>query len=33
MNNKLIETDITNSTCYYFEDVININDLDLIIFY
>ena len=27
-NNKLKETNIKNRTCYYFDDMININDLD-----
>ena len=29
MRNKLKEIDIKNRTCYYFDDIININDLDL----
>ena len=28
-NNKLKETDINNHTFYYFDDVININNLNL----
>ena len=28
-NNKLKEIDIRNSTCYYLDDTININDLHL----
>ena len=28
-NNKIKEKDIKNRTCYYFDDIININDLDL----
>ena len=28
-NNLLKEIDIENRTCYYWDDVININDLDL----
>ena len=28
-SNKIKEKDIKNRTCYYFDDIININDLDL----
>ena len=28
-NNKLKKYDIKNQTCYYSDDIININDLDL----
>ena len=28
-NNELNKIDIKNCTCYYFHDIININDLDL----
>ena len=28
-NSKLKETDIKDCTCYYFDDIFNINDLDL----
>ena len=28
-NDGLKQTDIKNNTCYYFDDIININDLDL----
>ena len=28
-NNKLKKYDIKNHTCYYSDDIININDLDL----
>ena len=28
-NNELNKIDIKNCTCYYFDDIININDLDL----
>ena len=30
-NNKLKEINIKNRTCYYFDDTININDLDNIL--
>ena len=29
INNKLNEIDIKNPTCYYFDYIININDIDL----
>ena len=29
INDKLKEIDIKNSTCYYFDDMIKIEDLDL----
>ena len=28
-NNESKEIDIKNHTCYYFDDIINVNDLDL----
>ena len=28
-NNKLKEIDITNWTCYHFDDITNVNDIDL----
>ena len=28
-NNELKEVDINNRLCYYFDEIININDLDL----
>ena len=28
-NNEFKETDIKNRTCYYFDDIVNINDLIL----
>ena len=28
-DNKLKETDIKNRTCYHFDNIININDLDI----
>ena len=28
-NNELKEADINNRLCYYFDEIININDLDL----
>ena len=32
-NNELKEVDIKNCACYYFDDIISISDIDLIIFY
>ena len=28
-DNKLQEIDVKNNTCYYFDNTININDIDL----
>ena len=28
-SNKLRETDVKNHTCYYFDDIVNVNDLHL----
>ena len=30
VNNELKENDISNCPCYYFDDIINISDLDLV---